>query len=52
MFDEMVFDLQDLIKALIDNPVGFRQKIERDFEDPSQIIRFLESFREYALKEE
>jgi len=45
VFDEMVFDLQDLITSLIDNPDEFREKIERDFEDPSQIIRFLESFR-------
>jgi hypothetical protein len=45
VFDEMVFDLEDLITTLIDHPAEFRQKIERDFEDPSQIIRFLESFR-------
>jgi len=45
VFDEMVFDLQDLINALIENTDEFREKIERDFEDPSQIIRFLESFR-------
>jgi len=45
IFDDMVFDLQDLITSLVDNPDTFRQKIERDFEDPSQIIRFLESFR-------
>jgi hypothetical protein len=45
VFDDMVFDLQDLITTLMDNPDEFRQKIERDFEDTSQIIRFLESFR-------
>jgi hypothetical protein len=45
VFDEMVFDLQSLINALIENPDEFRQKIELDFEDPSHIIRFLESFR-------
>jgi len=45
VFDEMVFDLQALITALIDNPAEFKEKIELDFEDPSQIIRFLESFR-------
>jgi hypothetical protein len=45
VFDDMVYDLQNLITSLIDNPDEFRQKIERDFEDPSQIIRFLESFR-------
>lgn len=45
VFDEMIFDFQDLIAALIDNPEEFKRKIEGDFEDPSQIIRFLESFR-------
>lgn len=45
IFDNMVFDLQDLITSLIDDPDAFRQKIEDDFEDPSHIIRFLESFR-------
>lgn len=50
VFDEMVFDLQSLITALIDNPDEFREKIERDFEDPSQIIRFLESFRNMLSK--
>jgi len=45
VFDDMVYDLQDLITTLVEDPDGFRQKIEGDFEDPSQIIRFLESFR-------
>ncbi|GEM_PF-1678747 len=45
VFEEMVYNLEDLIKTLIDSTEGFKTKIDDEFLLPYDKIRFLESFR-------
>lgn len=44
IFDEMIYNLNDIVKLLIENPDDFRKKIELEFSEPATIIRFLENF--------
>jgi len=45
VFEEMVYNLEDLIKTLIESTDGFKTKIDDEFLLPYDKIRFLESFR-------
>lgn len=45
VFDQMVYNLEDLIQTLSESTDEFKRKIDDEFQDPSDKIRFLESFR-------
>ena len=41
-FNEVVSEFQKLVQILIDNPEKFKAELEKEFADPSNILRFLQ----------